>query len=122
MSKPINFHGHTATSATGVSEAVHTKAHYTVALFLHTANVDPANDTVEAVVEVSPDGTEVTLTAADLTGENGYAMVHGALGQQLRVNLRQFTDASDSGADPVADLTVDTWLITGGWNGPAFGV
>jgi hypothetical protein len=127
MSKPLTVQTHVEATGSGVSSAVRSKGHSTVALFVHAANVDAANDTVEAVVEVSPDGvewaplrradgTEVRLNSADLTGENGYTMVHGALGQQLRVNLPNFTDAAGS------DLTVDTWLMLGGWPGPASGV
>jgi hypothetical protein len=81
-------------------------------------------DSFTATVEASPDGqmwtplrredgSIVELSETDVAVGTQYAPAHGTMAQQLRVNLTNFTDTAGG------DLTVDTWLILGGWPGPA---
>lgn len=124
MSKPLNEQTHSATTATGASEPVRSKGHSNVGLIVGASNYDSANDSVEAVVEVSADGStwtplrrndgsEVKVTLG--TEDAKYAMVNGAPGDHLRVNVTTLTDSAGG------DLTVDTWILLAGWNGPSFG-
>lgn len=127
MSKPLNLHAHTSVTATGASEAVRSKGHYDIALYVSAPNVDTTNDSLTVRVEVSPDGSmwsplrdnegnPVEVTQADLTDGHYMVPLNHVLSQQLRTNITAYTDAAGG------DLTVDTWLLTGGWPGPAFGV
>lgn len=124
MSKPLNVKTHDAATANGSSEAVRTKGHVAAALFVAADTSDLTGFT--ATVEVSPDGTawapltrpdgtSVEIVLGDLNADgNAYAAsgMGAVVGQQLRVTLSGYTGTSP----------INTYLITGGWNGPGFGV
>lgn len=124
MSKPLHEQTHAATTSTGPSEPVRSKAHVAAALFVAADTSDLTSITVR--IEISPDGevwapltrpdgTTVEVSLADLNADGNAYVVSGmgaAVTQQLRVHITEYT-----GSSPVS-----TWITTGGWNGPAFGV
>lgn len=124
MSKPLNERTHTDATATGASEPVMSKGHVAASLFVGadtsdltalTARVEVSPDGQAWAPLTRPDGTTVEVAFADLNSEgNAYAVsgMGAVVAQQLRVNITEYT-----GTSPVS-----THLITGGWNGPAFGV
>lgn len=130
MARPFQRQTLDAATATGAGTIHHAKGHNTVGLFVVARNLDTANDTltvqleaaVEDVDEWTPilDGAgtkkgELTVTEfVDDDGDGTYAAfmyIHGVPSPRLRANITAFTDASDSGTTPNADLSVDAYIL-----------
>lgn len=128
MSRPIEKQSHSGATSAGPGDAFHTKGHNALGLAVDATSLDSANDTLEVRLEVevggawhathNEDGTRVgQLTASDL-GSNGHGLLYlsNVPAPKIRANVTSFNDASDSGTTPVADLTVDTYVLGTGWS------
>jgi len=119
-------------------EVFESRGHNSVGLFVVARNLDPANDTVEVVLEAShtdesmssyehgavrrpgaPGGSNVVgINASELSGRHGdgtysgFAYAHGVPAEHFSAHITSFTDNANG------DLEVDVWLYFGNWNGP----
>lgn len=130
MSRPIRNESLQGSDSTGPGEGHQAKGHNSLGLFVVAENLDTANDTLDVRLEAEgPDGewsplrdesgTLVgTLSVADFedvdgdgTTYNAMLFIHGVPAPSVRANVTGFTDASDSGTTPVADLSVDAYVL-----------
>lgn len=124
MTAPVQHQTHEGVTEPGASEIHGSKGHTAISLFVSAFEIDPSSDSLTVVVEASPngerwtiltrsDGSQVRLTASDLDSDgDGYAPVNGAITSRLRVRITEHSGG----------FNVDTWLATGGWEGPSHNV
>lgn len=115
------------------SEAIHSKGHNSVGVFILAENLDTSNDTLQMQLEVVNEDDSGTSYAGpildaeadaglewnasnfeDTDGDGNYTLFaygHGIPGEQWRVNITSFTDNANS------DLAVTAWIHTTGWTG-----
>lgn len=122
MARPLQEMSVSDASATTTGSAVGIGGRMTAILFVVAKNADTADDTVEVDLEVSQDGsnwaklrneqgTQIgqisTTELADIDGNGDAAAmvkVHGIAVDELRANLKSFTDAAND------DLSVTAYV------------
>lgn len=133
MSQPRRLRSHDAATGTGPGESEITRAHPQIGLFVQVGSAfDPANDTLELRVEVSPDNDVFApvdnaspaasdvlfVTGADLTptqDENSntvyaaYTSYHNAPVEHARVNIVTHS----GGFEVTTDLYLSGWTQRG---------
>lgn len=114
MSQPIARQS--VVDATGATEGsdVNSLGHYMVSLFVSASDFDGGSDTVEVVLEGSPDrarwDTIATVTESDLTSDptsgesTGSEYVDGAYYPYLRARVVSLSDSAGS------DMSVSAWV------------
>lgn len=123
MGSPANLRSLDAVQSTGAGSHTRTKGHCHITMLVAAANLDAANDTLEVAFEGSADGdrwTEIDrVTAADFNSDATSGEFTAEIGRSgryyefLRARVDGFTDASGDG-----DLSVDAWVMAGGFGGP----
>lgn len=122
MSQPVTRKSVDGVSGEETGSDTRTLGHYHLTLFATADGLDTADDTVEVVLEASPNRKNWSTVTSTGTGnweedpDNSgvYTATTFATGEYyefIRARVKQFDDAADG------DLSVDGWVMAGGNSG-----
>jgi hypothetical protein len=128
MGKPRNTKSLDGVSTTGPSDGFRVGGHYHLTLAVAAAGLDSANDTLTVALEGSPDGdhwfpvdgvsSDKKIEESDFSQDptsgdpTASVTVFGSQWEYVRARVVEFTD------DAGGDLSLDGWILAGGWEGP----